>query len=52
MEVDYVRVYECSKDKITGKGCASDQDPRITPLPGVAKPTPQQFNLFKHGFIF
>lgn len=49
MEVDYVRVYECSKDKITGKGCASNVDPRITPLPGVVKPTQKEFNLFKNG---
>ncbi|NLS14057.1 glycoside hydrolase family 16 protein [Vibrio sp. SM6] len=26
LEVDYVRVYECSKDPVTGQGCATIQD--------------------------
>ena len=31
MLVDYVRVYECSKDPVTGAGCASWVDETITP---------------------
>lgn len=35
MEVNYVRVYECSADPETGKGCAT-VDPDITPVGGHA----------------
>lgn len=49
MEVEYVRVYECSKDKVTGKGCASDVNPNATLVPGVPKPVKKEFNLFKNG---
>ena len=33
LKVDYVRVYECSVDPETGKGCAA-KDPNIEPLEG------------------
>lgn len=38
MEVDYVRVYQCALDMDTGKGCATNVDPEITPLAGAQKP--------------
>ncbi|QJR82933.1 family 16 glycosylhydrolase [Alteromonas pelagimontana] len=38
MEVDYVRVYECSVNPSTGEGCASI-NPDATQVPGV--PTPE-----------
>lgn len=34
MVVDYVKVYSCSANPDNGKGCASNVDPNITPLPG------------------
>jgi beta-glucanase (GH16 family) len=34
MLLDYVRVYQCSLDPATGKGCASNVNPAIKPLPG------------------
>ncbi|NGN99872.1 glycoside hydrolase family 16 protein [Grimontia sp. S25] len=44
MEVDYVRVYECSKDRVTGKGCATVQDTAQfiagTPAPEIIIPGP------------
>ncbi|HSC68682.1 MAG TPA: family 16 glycosylhydrolase [Cellvibrio sp.] len=49
MEVDYVRVYECTKDKLTGKGCASNVSDTLSPLIGVAKPQKNEFSLFKNG---
>jgi beta-glucanase (GH16 family) len=38
MEVEYVRVYQCSVDPVTGRGCASVVDPEIEPLPGNEPP--------------
>ncbi|KXF82814.1 glycoside hydrolase family 16 protein [Enterovibrio coralii] len=44
MEVDYVRVYECSKDPVTGKGCATVSDDAQfvagTPAPEIIIPGP------------
>lgn len=37
MLVDYVRVYQCSVNSETGKGCASFVDERIKPIQGVKK---------------
>ncbi len=37
MLVDYVRVYECSKDKNTGRGCATI-DNSVVPNPGHSSP--------------
>ncbi len=34
MLVDYVRVYQCDKDPATGKGCATNVDRYLDPLPG------------------
>lgn len=46
MTVDYVRVYSCSLDTVTGKGCATHVNPAIKPLAG----TPQNsFSLFANG---
>ncbi len=39
MVVDYVRVYECSLDPITGKGCAS-KGTQFVLNPGTPPPTP------------
>ena len=49
MDVEYVRVYECAKDKVTGKGCASNVNPEIQPLQGVTKPEQKSFSLFNNG---
>lgn len=38
MVVDYVRVYQCSADPETGKGCATNVNPAITPLTGYPAP--------------
>lgn len=35
--IDYVRVYQCAANPVTGKGCASHVDPAIVPLPGAPK---------------
>lgn len=46
MTVDYVRVYSCSLDTITGKGCATHVNSAIKPLAG----SPQNsFSLFANG---
>jgi beta-glucanase (GH16 family) len=37
MLVDYVRVYRCSHDPQTGKGCGTS-DPSVLPLAGVGEP--------------
>jgi beta-glucanase (GH16 family) len=34
MTVDFVKVYRCTLNATTGKGCASNVDPAIKPLPG------------------
>ncbi|ACE84798.1 glycoside hydrolase family 16 protein [Cellvibrio japonicus] len=34
LQVDYVRVYQCTRHSQTGKGCASHVNPAITPLKG------------------
>lgn len=39
MQVDYVRVYQCTKDPQTGRGCAS-RDHDFVLNPGVTAPTP------------
>jgi len=39
MQVDYVRVYQCTKDPQTGRGCAS-RDNDFVLNPGVTPPTP------------
>ena len=39
MLVDYVRVYQCKLDTVTGKGCASNVNPAIKPLTGFPPPT-------------
>lgn len=39
MIVDYVRVYECSLDPVSGRGCATRDDDFVT-NPGVTPPTP------------
>ncbi|WP_339898530.1 family 16 glycosylhydrolase [uncultured Gilvimarinus sp.] len=48
MEVDYVRVYECSADPATGKGCAT-KDPAAKDVAGAAAPTPESFALYDGG---
>ncbi|PMN70045.1 glycoside hydrolase family 16 protein [Enterovibrio norvegicus] len=44
MEVDYVRVYECAKDPVNGKGCATvSEDAKFvagTPAPEIIIPGP------------
>lgn len=35
--VEYVKVFKCDADAVTGKGCASNVDPSIVPLPGAPK---------------
>lgn len=37
MAVDYVRIYQCDNDSPDGRGCATDVDPEIDPLPGNPK---------------
>jgi len=37
MLVDYVRIYQCSHDPLTGKGCGT-VDPTVVPLPGIGEP--------------
>lgn len=37
--VDYVRVYQCTRDPITGRGCAT-RDGDFIHNPGIAPPTP------------
>jgi len=49
MIVDYVRVYQCSVDSETGKGCATNVNPDIEPLPGVPAPEVKEFSLYKDG---
>ena len=49
MEVDYVRVYRCAIDNVSGKGCATHVDPQIEPLQGIPKPAKKEFDLFKNG---
>lgn len=39
MQVDYVRVYQCTKDPQTGRGCAS-RDDDFALNPGITPPTP------------
>lgn len=39
MQIDYVRVYQCTKDMETGKGCAS-RDDDFDANPGVTPPQP------------
>lgn len=46
MEVDYVRVYECSADPDTGKGCSDNLDPAVDPLPGNPAPAQEEFPLY------
>ncbi|MCP8899945.1 family 16 glycosylhydrolase [Gilvimarinus xylanilyticus] len=48
MEVDYVRVYECSADPVTGKGCAT-VDPGAKDVTGAAAPTPVSVDLYNAG---
>ncbi len=49
MDVDYVRVYHCKLDTVTGKGCASNINTAITPLAGEPKPIQKTFSLFNNG---
>lgn len=49
MEVDYVRVYQCSLDTDTGAGCSTNLDPEISPLPGNPAPTQKEFPLYDNG---
>jgi beta-glucanase (GH16 family) len=49
MQVDYVRIYQCSKNTATGKGCASPTNPAVQPLQGTAKPAVKEFSLFNNG---
>lgn len=49
MVVDYVRVYECSADPETGKGCATDVDDSIEPLKGNPAPEQNEFLLYQDG---
>ncbi|WP_339617725.1 family 16 glycosylhydrolase [uncultured Gilvimarinus sp.] len=48
MEVDYVRVYECSANPTTGKGCATI-DPSAKDVAGVAPPTAESYDLYNGG---
>jgi beta-glucanase (GH16 family) len=48
MVVDSVRVYRCSVDPDTGKGCAT-VDPSVVPLEGNPAPEPLSFQLFDNG---
>lgn len=49
LEIDYVRVYQCSLDPETGKGCATSINPDVTPLPGVPAPQQKEISLYKDG---
>lgn len=49
MIVDYVRVYRCSLDPETGKGCATHVNPEVTPLPGNPAPEQKSTSLFNNG---
>jgi len=49
-----VRVYQCDNDSPDGKGCASDVDPELEPLPGYPKvggefASPPLFNMYLDG---
>jgi beta-glucanase (GH16 family) len=48
MVVDYVRVYECSTGTEDGKGCASNVNPEIEPLPGHSG-VQDSYTLFEEG---
>ncbi len=48
MEVDYVRVYECSADPSTGKGCAQRGE-GATQVEGHSDPTVESFPLYDNG---
>jgi beta-glucanase (GH16 family) len=48
MEVDYVRVYQCSKDPQTGAGCASHRNRNLSP-PAAAAPFIASYNLYQDG---
>jgi beta-glucanase (GH16 family) len=48
MLVDYVRVYECSADPVTGSGCASFVDESVEPKPADA-PFIQSYDLYTDG---
>lgn len=49
MTVDYVRVYRCSLDPTTGKGCATHVNPEITPLTGATAPEQTSTDLYRNG---
>lgn len=54
MTIDYVKVYECSADKVKGKGCATNVDANIKPLAGNKRPGPSStitnsFDVFKEA---
>jgi beta-glucanase (GH16 family) len=49
MVVDYVRVYECSVDPLTGQGCDENVDSAIVPLTGVPAPAQEVFMLYEDG---
>ncbi len=49
MEVDYVRVYRCTLDSETGKGCATNVNPQVEPLPGNPAPAQNSFSLYNNG---
>ncbi len=38
MSVDFVRVYQCASGRADGKGCATQVNPAVKPLPGVPRP--------------
>ncbi|MDQ2076614.1 glycoside hydrolase family 16 protein [Marinimicrobium sp. ABcell2] len=48
MVVDSVRVYQCSEDPSTGKGCAT-VDPDVDPLTGNPAPEVNAFSLYENG---
>jgi beta-glucanase (GH16 family) len=48
MVVDSVRVYQCSVDPDTGRGCAT-VDSDVAPLTGNPAPEPLSFQLFDNG---
>jgi beta-glucanase (GH16 family) len=37
MEIDYVRIYQCTADRVTGRGCATVNED-VQPLAGIAGP--------------
>lgn len=50
MEVDYVRVYECSKNPETGEGCASNRNRNLSP-PASAAPFIASYDIYTDSIL-